>query len=203
MVTNGAVIAVVAREAIVGRRQGADSSRRCTGRLEAGGVRTRRCVGAGDDRSRFDNAFKGPIGEVANESAVAKVAIFQTFAVNVRLAIAGDCRALALKVFAAVRDGTGIIVITIRLVGLSQTTSQPVTGIVCAGVAIVTIDGLANADARFAVVANGADVAIFALTFSQFFMATTIFPVTEVESALVAVVAKRHSIACNVVRLVR
>ncbi len=157
----GAGVAVVAGDAVLA---GDDAARP---RFGIAGGREARCIGAfglgaGNDRGRGDGAVVGPVVQVADEGPVAEVVVLERGAVRIGLAVAGDAHPGARPAGALVRYRTGIPVIAGNVVVHENAAAEPVAGIVGAGVVVVAVDGGADADALFAVVADGAGITVHA-----------------------------------------
>jgi len=159
LVPHGARISVFARHSLVVRLKRALPAVRRTGSLQADGIISRRFGTLGDGpRLHFALVWQGL--HVAKESSIAKVPILQLRAIPVLLAVAVDGRSGAFAFLAQVGHGTGVAIIALLDVVFMHAASRRVAGIVGAGILIVAIHGLTNADPFFAVIRNGAAVPV-------------------------------------------
>ncbi len=190
-VTDGAQVAVFARETFVIGHEGALAGGRVARGLQADrigagfGGRTRR------HRFRVRLAEEGQFGGVAHEGAVAQVAVFQRQAVGVDVAVAVHGKAGALTLVAGVVHGAWVLVVAGGGIVLGRAAAQAVAQVIGANVTVVTAYGLADAIAGFAMVADGAGVAVQAFTTVKLFILTAFPALTGVQGAVVAVVANR------------
>jgi hypothetical protein len=131
----------------------------------------------------------GHLGRVADEGAVADIAVLQGPTVNVRNAVTVHCRAHTRSRFAEVTYRTGVRVIAIVLVRFVE---APFLGadIVGAAIAVVAGDRTAYAVAGHAVVGCGARVVILALAHVQSFVLAAILCLAAILRALVVVIAR-------------
>jgi hypothetical protein len=108
------------------------------------------------------------------------------------LAVAGDQSACAISLVAGVGHGARVAVVAVGEVVLEMAAAGAVTGVVGAGVIVVTDDGVANADSLLAIVGRGAWVAVFALTLVEEIVGAPRLPIAEVFGAVVPVVTEGY-----------
>ena len=156
---DGAGIAVRTGTILVRWYRAAFAANRVATGCQAGGVRPRRCW-AGDCCVWVNGAFiRDRIG-VAEQRAVADIAIFKWHTVAIFDAVTLDIETSARTLAASVIDGAWIAVIALAHIEGVEAAAGWVAGIGGADVAIVAVDVGADADSLFAVVRQGADVAV-------------------------------------------
>jgi len=201
MIANSAGITIVTGKSLVGRNQFAlarfsVAETRLTGRIGSLG-----CV-ARNHRPRHQLALEGYTFLVAVERAITKVAVIKRAAIGIFAAFAGNFITAALARLALVGHGTWVSVVTSRLIEFAGAPTQAVADVVGAGIVIVTGDGQSDAEARVAVVPDGASITVDTFALSQGRMLAPRLAFAEVYGARIAIIAKLHVFAVQEDRLV-
>jgi len=142
------------------------------------------------------------LGFVTGQCAVAEVTIFQCGAVIVILAGTGDGMACANAVGALIADGARIVIVTVRAVVLEQAAAQSVAGVVRTLVIIVTDNRVADTLSPFAMVSNGASVAVHTFSRVQDLVGAAILAVTGVDGARIIVIAEVDVVSAHLLRFI-
>ena len=196
LLTDRARVCIVAGQPFVVRGSGAGTIFRVADGLLAGCVWSlrQRTVYR---RSRCDVTLVGQLLLVAEESAVAEVAVLQLRTVGILLAVACDGIAGTDSCGAGVCHGAWVVVVAGGLVELEVAAPQPVADIVGTGVVVVASDGRSHADSLFAVVSDGARVSVQAFPRFEDVVGTTVGPVAGVLGAVIVVVAEVYVVASD------
>jgi len=148
--------------------------------------------GADHEALFHDFADIGYLALVAVERAVALVPIFEAGAICVgeALAVHGFPHALALA--AVIAKGADVTIVAVPRGGLVVAAAAFGAEIFGAGVVVVAVYRFADADSRFAVVSNGAGIAVQAFAFGEGHSLAAICTETGVFGARIFVVAEAY-----------
>jgi len=136
-----------------------------------------------------DDTLVWPLLRVAKQGAIAEVAIFKRSTIFVRLAITRNWCAGALTGGAEIPDGTRVAVIASCGIVNKRAATKAITGIVGAGIAVVTGDWRTGANSGFAMVADGTSITIDTLAFAQGLVDAAILSLAEVCGTGIAIIA--------------
>jgi len=189
-VPDGAGVPVFACKPLVVRHFRALAGGRVAGGVQTDGVRPLCRSRADNLGSGGDRTFERPILQVADESAVTQIVVFQLRTISVGLAIARDLLSAALTIRTLVSHSAGIIVIAGGAVVLEHASAGTVAAVIRARVAVIAGDGVANANSCLAVVGDGARVSIQAFPFVKLDILAPAFALTVVIGAVVVVVTQ-------------
>jgi len=194
-------IAIVAGETGVVRRYLALTGGTIADRLGTNRLRTLQ-HGARNYRRLVYLAEIRQARSVTIESAVAKVSILELATSTVLLAGAIHIEPSAHPFLAIVIHRARVIIVAKLGVEFCSATTQPVTGIIGAGIGIVAKHGQADAHPRLAVVPNSTGITILAFAFVKRDVVATGLAQTGIFGTLVAVVTELHVLALDQNRFV-
>ena len=185
----GAGVSVITKKSAVVRHRRALARGRLTVRLEAQGV-----LPAGlftfYDRSGVNHALERNLQGIASQRTVTKIAVLQSGAFFIILAVASDLFALAHAGHAMVACGARIPVVAITGNGRIFTPAGFRTHIVGARIVIVTLYRVADTLAFHAVVGHCAGILVTAVPSGEYLVDAALFPSTFIVGAVVSVVTQ-------------
>ena len=191
VVANGTGAPILAKEPIIGGSEATLPGTFVAHRLQANRPQSR-WERTGDNRLGVNPALIWQTPGIAIERSVAEVAIFKGLAIGGCLAIAIHCHSRTFPGTTLVRHGTGVTIITSRLVALVEAAPSLVTGVVSTRIVIIAIHRLAYADAGITVICDGTGVPIEALTFIEGHVRASRYALTRVISTGVTVITEAH-----------
>jgi len=196
VVTDGAGIATITGETVVGRDHGTAAGCGVTGRGQANGIVAFRVL-TGNNGIGVYSALIGQFAGITKECSIAEVAIFQGITITVRQTITSNVHPDTLSVVAFVGHSAGVVIVAVDFVGFKEAAANPVTAIVGAGVGVVAKYRVAKAGPLGTVVANGAGVAVLALPLVEGNVAASGFAVTGILGTFIVVIAEVDVVAAN------
>jgi len=186
-VVHGAEVAIGAGGPVIGPGGQAEPGGRGAGGNQAGGV------GPGRFRALYNRPLLnatavGEGGGITMESAIAEVSILQRETIVILDAVTVHRRATTLSISAKVAGGARVAIVTGAEDRVKFAPSGGSAGILCAGIIVIALYGVADADSLFAVVCHSTGVAILAFASLHRSMIASLFAQADVVGALVFIV---------------
>jgi len=142
-----------------------------------------------DQRADINNTQVRDLRQIAHESSIAQVSIFQFATISIVLALAVNCSSKARSVNAEVSQSAWIIIVAGRVLRQILTAARRGADIVCAWVFVVALHRISQASTVCAMVGHGTRVVIVTGAGVDNFVHTSLFPSAGIVSTCIAIIA--------------